>query len=640
MGTYGGTFRWMTNRALLVTTILVGGVMGGSLLPVAAVAGVGSIDVGDPTQDGEVTITIFIGVDANGTHGIPVTKTIKIKGSWDADRKAKEIRKKIKTEVQRNGATVGGTGTTVSVTNNTAAWPVDVTKSKDSTGEADTTQSSSEGNPSAPPEDISYRTRLKLEGVPVGGLITVGADDLVMTVPTGGMSIPEIYTMWQGVFGGTIQSEGLVLPPRVHSSALPYSKSYQYEVTDPGLQISIQQENEFPARDVMGGDCRLTVTDHGTLGFYDGTLENGTGFVYPEEGQNQLYLGGVWLGLGPEEVLNRDYDDDPSPDWEVSTDPLGFPSYEQLPNYAHALTAISRAQHPDGTDVTTRLTAATITLRDDLDDFVLLTVRHDCVGPRVLTGAYSGIFLDLDINGSFDDDFGSVVDAGDLVYLTGAQPGDPFIGLAVARTSADCSHELPVHASLIPNPVYVWPNQYIADADKYGFLSGSDPEYQITDAPEPGDYSVVASVGPFDLAPGDSREVQFVLVGGATLDEMLANLETAQSIVCDGGMLPAGVEDDSAVSADGLTIAAFPNPTVGPTRLSYQLSERGPVSIDVFDSAGRRVRAIESGDRPAGRNELQWDGRDDRGRTVPTGTYFARVRTPGSTGTTQITLVR
>ena len=37
---------------------------------------------------------------------------------------------------------------------------------------------------------------------------------------------------------------------------------------------------------------------------------------------------------------------------------------------------------------------------------------------------------------------------------------------------------------------------------------------------------------------------------------------------------------------------------------------------------------------------LVWDGRDDRGRSVPTGTYFARVVTMGRTATAKIAIVR
>jgi hypothetical protein len=49
--------------------------------------------------------------------------------------------------------------------------------------------------------------------------------------------------------------------------------------------------------------------------------------------------------------------------------------------------------------------------------------------------------------------------------------------------------------------------------------------------------------------------------------------------------------------------------------------------LAVFDVRGARVRRVDS---PAGATQLSWDGRDDAGRTVPPGIYFARLRGPGA----------
>jgi flagellar hook assembly protein FlgD len=45
----------------------------------------------------------------------------------------------------------------------------------------------------------------------------------------------------------------------------------------------------------------------------------------------------------------------------------------------------------------------------------------------------------------------------------------------------------------------------------------------------------------------------------------------------------------------------------------------------VYDSAGRLVRAREIAFRAPGSLSLFWDGRDDAGRRVPAGIYFARL---------------
>lgn len=51
-----------------------------------------------------------------------------------------------------------------------------------------------------------------------------------------------------------------------------------------------------------------------------------------------------------------------------------------------------------------------------------------------------------------------------------------------------------------------------------------------------------------------------------------------------------------------------------------------PGWADVFDAAGRRVRRIDDRTRPAGPQEVAWDGRDDAANPVAVGVYFIRAR--------------
>ena len=89
----------------------------------------------------------------------------------------------------------------------------------------------------------------------------------------------------------------------------------------------------------------------------------------------------------------------------------------------------------------------------------------------------------------------------------------------------------------------------------------------------------------------------------------------------------------------GLSLAlASPHPSDRPLRLSYMLPLPGPVSLRIFDIGGRAVRTLASGDAGAGAHAVEWDGRDDTGTTLASGTYFARLVTEG--GTVSRTLVR
>jgi hypothetical protein len=72
---------------------------------------------------------------------------------------------------------------------------------------------------------------------------------------------------------------------------------------------------------------------------------------------------------------------------------------------------------------------------------------------------------------------------------------------------------------------------------------------------------------------------------------------------------------------------AFPNPfrSGQASTIEFSLAEDGPVSLVVYDLAGRRCRTLLAGRATAGPHRASWDGRDDSGRPVAAGIYLYRV---------------
>lgn len=70
----------------------------------------------------------------------------------------------------------------------------------------------------------------------------------------------------------------------------------------------------------------------------------------------------------------------------------------------------------------------------------------------------------------------------------------------------------------------------------------------------------------------------------------------------------------------------FPNPFNPQTTITFALPTDGLVSLAVYSVDGRRVASLLDEQRPAGRHEVVWTGRDDAGRPVATGTYFYSLR--------------
>jgi hypothetical protein len=87
-------------------------------------------------------------------------------------------------------------------------------------------------------------------------------------------------------------------------------------------------------------------------------------------------------------------------------------------------------------------------------------------------------------------------------------------------------------------------------------------------------------------------------------------------------------------------LPATPNPFNPHTRLQVQTPHASQVSWRIHDARGALVRTIVRGALPAGLNERIWDGRDDRGRDVASGTYYMIVEGDGYTGRQKLTLLR
>ncbi|MCA9752129.1 MAG: T9SS type A sorting domain-containing protein, partial [Gemmatimonadetes bacterium] len=72
-----------------------------------------------------------------------------------------------------------------------------------------------------------------------------------------------------------------------------------------------------------------------------------------------------------------------------------------------------------------------------------------------------------------------------------------------------------------------------------------------------------------------------------------------------------------------------PNPVVAATTIRFALGSPSPVSLEIYDAGGRKLRTLLDGEAmtSAATHVVPWDGRDAAGRAVGSGVYFYRVRT-------------
>jgi len=86
----------------------------------------------------------------------------------------------------------------------------------------------------------------------------------------------------------------------------------------------------------------------------------------------------------------------------------------------------------------------------------------------------------------------------------------------------------------------------------------------------------------------------------------------------------------------------MPNPFNPRTDISFTISEGagGDTELSVFTLRGEKVKSIISGSKTPGIYTVSWDGRNDRGETLPSGIYLYRLTSGGESLTRKMVMAK
>jgi hypothetical protein len=101
---------------------------------------------------------------------------------------------------------------------------------------------------------------------------------------------------------------------------------------------------------------------------------------------------------------------------------------------------------------------------------------------------------------------------------------------------------------------------------------------------------------------------------------------------------PAGVT--APLMPQQLSLQVHPNPFNPTTAIHFTLPEESIVSIRIYDVNGRLVKEWLNERRAAGEHRIQWDGRDQYGRSVASGIYFSELRYGAARRVVRMALLR
>jgi len=109
--------------------------------------------------------------------------------------------------------------------------------------------------------------------------------------------------------------------------------------------------------------------------------------------------------------------------------------------------------------------------------------------------------------------------------------------------------------------------------------------------------------------------------------ELMAHKWTAAAM--NDFPLETGPGSSSVPSADQSIVTILgnhPNPFNPATTISYRLGKPTRTSLRIYDLSGRLVRSLIVGqEQSAGSYDFTWQGRNDAGQAVPSGTYLYRL---------------
>ena len=71
----------------------------------------------------------------------------------------------------------------------------------------------------------------------------------------------------------------------------------------------------------------------------------------------------------------------------------------------------------------------------------------------------------------------------------------------------------------------------------------------------------------------------------------------------------------------------YPNPFNSETVIRYQIPKSCHVIIKVYNTHGQEIKKLIDEEINVGYYQISWDGKDNRGRKVPTGVYLYRIKT-------------
>ncbi len=97
---------------------------------------------------------------------------------------------------------------------------------------------------------------------------------------------------------------------------------------------------------------------------------------------------------------------------------------------------------------------------------------------------------------------------------------------------------------------------------------------------------------------------------------------------------------DNLEQTDHVSLDIAPNPFTRLTSIELQLEHAGPVSLEIFNLQGQKVKMLDAGFLEAGTHIYDWDGTAENGQKLEAGTYLVRIQSGKEVLTKKVSFIQ
>ena len=113
-------------------------------------------------------------------------------------------------------------------------------------------------------------------------------------------------------------------------------------------------------------------------------------------------------------------------------------------------------------------------------------------------------------------------------------------------------------------------------------------------------------------------------------DSLDGYINSLNQLSIEGGILPKKI----------LLYQNFPNPFNPITKIKYELNKPTNIKLTVYNLKGEVIRNLISKNEKLGFNVISWNGEDNYGAKVSSGTYIYKIETPEFSDSRKMVLLK